>query len=159
MVVYHNIDSTNARQIATNENDGVFYQKKVDGTWSVIPTSVTHGGTGATSPDGARTNLGLNPVNVSITAGSNVTLNHNESFKIGKVGFLMAQFTITADSVSTLGTIASGSRPPKNFYGNAFNDTDKSIIAIAISANGTIACGAGYSKNKAYRFFLPYQIA
>lgn len=159
LVVYHSLDANNARQIDATEDDGVYYKKKVNGTWSVIPTSVTHGGTGATSADGARTNLGLNPVAVSITAASNVTLNHNESFKIGKVGFIMAQFTINADNVSTLGTIASGSRPSKNFYGNAFNDTDKSIIAVAISSNGAIACGGAYTKGKAYRIIIPYWIA
>ena len=160
LVVRKEIDSNNnVRQITATDNEGIFYQKKVDGAWTNIPTSVTRGGTGATTANDARTNLGLNPVAVSITAASNVTLTHNESFKIGKVGFIMAQFTINADNVSTLGTIASGSRPNKNFYGEMFYDADKTIIATAISSNGTIACGGGYTKGKPYRMVMPYWIA
>ena len=159
LTIYHSIDNNNARQIVADDTNGAFYQKKVNGTWTVVPTNVLHGGTGATTAHDARTNLGLNPVAVSITAASGATWNHNESFKIGKVGFIMAQVTITADNVSKLGTIASGSRPTKNFYGNMFNDTEKSIGAIAINTSGEILTANQYVKNKVYRIVLPYWIA
>lgn len=150
----------NMLKVAATVTDGVFCQSKTaEGSWTTVPTVIARGGTGATTAADARTNLELNPVAISITAASGVTWNHNESFKIGKVGFLTGQITITADNVSTLGTIAAGSRPVKNFYGNMMNETETSIVAIAVNTSGNVITGSGYTKNKAYRFVMIYWIA
>ena len=140
------------KQYVINDSKGLVASKRasVSDGWTVIPQDVSYGGTGMTGATA-----------ISITAASGVTIHGNESFKFGKIGVLSFRATFTTTGKTSVGTIAAGSRPGKNFYGNMLNDTlgNVSVRAFAIGSNGNIVCESNYTANKQYRFNLVYQIA
>lgn len=140
------------KQYVINDTKGIVASKRSSssGSWTVIPQDVSYGGTGMTGATA-----------ISITAASGVTINSNESFSFGKIGVLSFRATFTTTGKTSVGTIAAGSRPGKNFYGNMLNDTlgNVSVRAFAIASSGNIACENSYTVNKQYRFNLVYQIA
>ena len=140
------------KQYVINDTKGIVASKRdsASDNWEVIPQDVSYGGNGMT---GAAA--------ISITAASGVTINSNESFRFGKIGVLSFRATFTATGKTSVGTIAAGSRPGKNFYGNMMNDTlgNAAVRAFAIGSAGNIACETNYTANKQYRFNLVYQIA
>lgn len=66
-----NTEDGDIYQIKGDIDQGIRYEKKIDGTWTTIPIDVTRGGTGGLNATEARTNLGLSNVfkfkDVSIT--------------------------------------------------------------------------------------------
>lgn len=58
IIIAHTVDADNVYQIQADSN-GVWYHKKDAGSWSTVPLAVSAGGTGATSLEALRKNLGL----------------------------------------------------------------------------------------------------
>lgn len=57
MFVRWKTEDGNIYQIKGDINQGMRYEKKINGTWTTIPVDVTRGGTGATTADAARSKL------------------------------------------------------------------------------------------------------
>lgn len=58
IIIAHTVDADNVYQIQA-DSKGVYYHKKDAGSWSTVPLAVSAGGTGATSLEELRKNLGL----------------------------------------------------------------------------------------------------
>lgn len=113
---------------------------------------------GIVHSDDARAVLGLDPVSFNVTAGANVSITAQSSFAAGKVGVLSLRFKITADGVTTVGTIPAGYRPKDDVFYDCFAGGG-TAVAFAISSDGSVVTGQARVTNTEYRVLIPYAIA
>lgn len=102
--------------------------------------------------------LGLDPVLFDVTAGANVSITAQSSFAIGRLGVLSLRFKITADGVTSVGTIPAGYRPQTTVFFDCFA-SGGTAVAFAIDPAGLVATGVARVTNTEYRVLIPYAIA
>ena len=131
-------------------------------TIAIIP--LTEGGTGATTPPDARTNLGLgtmavqNANNVTITGGTitagSLTSTGNISAEAGQVSTVHVSATgnISApnSTTTTAHLVASGNIAAANFYGDGSQITNLNAAQLTHGTVATARLGSGTASNETY---------
>lgn len=102
----------------------------------------------------------LTPIAFNVTAGSNVTIIVNASFRVGKVVFLSVRFksTTTLASGATVFTVPSGYRPAVS-VGYMAISTYPSLLSTALGTDGKMVIGSNFAANAEYRCMIQYCIA
>lgn len=102
----------------------------------------------------------LTPVAFNVTAGTNVSIVLNASFRAGKVCFLSVRFK-SANALAngtTVFTVPSGYRPATP-VGYMAISTYPSLLSIALGTDGKMVIGTNFQANAEYRCMIQYRIA